>query len=541
MSIFSKFKDLFDKILFISKFTYVKNKTIRILASILLANLSVALDILIIITFSNILIGEISYENSLILLIIDFINSYQFVFPFLVIFRFTFLFIEKTNLEFLALNVQQNLKNNLIQQVFEKKNMSTSDIYYFVNAVSTAIGQFYKSFSYFLNYFFQSLVYSIFLFITKPDLFIIFIIAGVFIVGPTKFFVSRGKHYQHISFNEDQDLNKLIQRVVDNLFIIKILSTIENELDRFKNKTTKYIQAQKYNNVFGGLNSIFPSMFTILVLSIILVSFDVSNLISLEFIAILIRLFQSLGLMNNGVGLVLNSSVYVEELYKFNDLNPDINKESYIVNKSLEPVVEFEKVEFKYFNSDDPIFIDLNLQFSENKHTVITGPNGSGKSTLLGLIAGLYTPSLGSVKVNTENIGYVGVTPLVFDGTIRENLLYGNKKEFNDDFLLKLLEEFNFFNEDKINLNLEVNNKSLSSGQLQKISFMRSLLNDTKLLLLDESTSNIDTLSKQHIKNILKTREITVINCTHNIEDFDYDERFTISVENGLRKIQKFV
>ena len=57
-------------------------------------------------------------------------------------------------------------------------------------------------------------------------------------------------------------------------------------------------------------------------------------------------------------------------------------------------------------------------------------------------------------------------------------------KEFNDDYLLKLLEEFNFFNEDKINLNLEVNNKSLSSGQLQKISFMRSLLNDTKLLLL---------------------------------------------------------
>ena len=102
--------------------------------------------------------------------------------------------------------------------------------------------------------------------------------------------------------------------------------------------------------------------------------------------------------MNNGVGLVLNSSVYVEELYKFNDLNPDINKESYIVNKSLEPVVEFEKVDFKYFNSDDPIFIDLNLQFSENKHTVITGPNGSGKSTLLGLIAGLYTPLLARLK-----------------------------------------------------------------------------------------------------------------------------------------------
>ena len=184
------------------------------------------------------------------------------------------------------------------------KNLSTSDVYYFVNTVTTAVGQFYKSFSYFLNYFVQSLVYSIFLFITKPELFAIFIFAGVLIIWPTKYFVSKGKSYQHISFNEDQDVNKLILRIVDNLFLIKILSTIENELDRFRNKTKKYIRAQKNNNVFGGLNSIFPSMFTLLVLSIVL-CFDVSNLISLEFIAILIRLFQSLGLMNNGIGLVL--------------------------------------------------------------------------------------------------------------------------------------------------------------------------------------------------------------------------------------------
>ena len=70
---------------------------------------------------------------------------------------------------------------------------------------------------------------------------------------------------------------------------------------------------------------------------------------------------------------------------------------------------------------------------------------------------------------------------------------------------------------------------------------MRSLLNDTKLLLLDESTSNIDALSKEHIKNILKNKEITIINCTHNTEDFDYDERFTITVENGERKVQKYI
>ena len=151
MEIYKKFKRLIQKIIYISDFTNVQNKTVRILASIIFANLSVALDILIIITFSNILIGEISYENEIILLLIEIIQQYSFIFPIVVILRFGFLFFERTNLEFLALNVQENLKNNLIRLVFDKKNMSTSDIYYFVNQVSTAVGQFYKSFSYFLN------------------------------------------------------------------------------------------------------------------------------------------------------------------------------------------------------------------------------------------------------------------------------------------------------------------------------------------------------------------------------------------------------
>ena len=160
---------------------------------------------------------------------------------------------------------------------------------------------------------------------------------------------------------------------------------------------------------------------------------------------------------------------------------------------------------------------------------------------MLGLIAGLYTPSKGLVEVNTEDIGYVGVTPLVFEGSIKENLLYGNNRQISDNELQSLLKEFNFFNEGGYDLDFTINNKILSSGQLQKISFMRSLLNNTQLLLLDESTSNIDSVSKKHIKEILKNRKITVINCTHNIEDFDYDERLVISVENSKKRNKKIL
>ena len=84
MEIYKKFKRLIQKIIYISDFTNVQNKTVRILASIIFANLSVALDILIIITFSNILIGEISYENEIILLLIEIIQQYSFIFPIVV-------------------------------------------------------------------------------------------------------------------------------------------------------------------------------------------------------------------------------------------------------------------------------------------------------------------------------------------------------------------------------------------------------------------------------------------------------------------------
>ena len=128
---------------------------------------------------------------------------------------------------------------------------------------------------------------------------------------------------------------------------------------------------------------------------------------------------------------------------------------------------------------------------------------------------------------------------MVFDGTIKDNLLYGNNKKIDDRELYEIIDEFNFFGNDKISLEFQVNNKSLSSGQLQKISFMRSLLNDTKLLLLDESTSNIDVESKSHIKDILKQKKITVINCTHNIEDFDYQEHYTVMIQSGKRIVTK--
>ena len=167
----------------------------------------------------------------------------------------------------------------------------------------------------------------------------------------------------------------------------------------------------------------------------------------------------------------------------------------------------------------------------KNKHTVITGPNGSGKSTLLGLIAGVFYPTNGDIILSSSNLGYVGVTPLIIDGTLKENLLYGNSKNINNKEIINIVEEFNLFNEkDELNLDKYVSNKSLSSGQMQKISFIRSLLSDVKILLLDESTSNLDVITRDFIFKILSTKNITIINSTHNQDDFNFDNHLRIDV-----------
>ena len=87
---------------------------------------------------------------------------------------------------------------------------------------------------------------------------------------------------------------------------------------------------------------------------------------------------------------------------------------------------------------------------------------------MLGLISKVFYPHTGKIVSFTNNFGYVGVTPLIFDASLRDNFLYGNLQNKSDDEIIKLAEEFNLFSNEKINLDKRVSNKELSSGQMQK-------------------------------------------------------------------------
>ena len=236
--------------------------------------------------------------------------------------------------------------------------------------------------------------------------------------------------------------------------------------------------------------------------------------------------------------MAVNSYVHLERLSEFNE---NTTNKGNIINEIIENdknIVELKNVNFKYFGMEELFFNNLSLKIQKNKHVVITGPNGSGKSTLLGLISGVLTPLSGKIVLGTNKIGYVGVKPLIVEGTLLENLLYGNKLDVDKEKIYELIEIFDLFQEDnKVNLDTLINNESLSSGQFQKIAFIRALLADVELLILDESTSNLDEISRNKIINYLNKKDITIINSTHNKEIFDYDLEIKIHLEGVERKI----
>ena len=240
----------------------------------------------------------------------------------------------------------------------------------------------------------------------------------------------------------------------------------------YKKNLSGFTSAQ-YNNVkFGIINSLVPNFAALFILSILVAFFNVAKVISLEFLGVTLRLVQTLGNVNLSLNHVVNTQVHIE---KFNDLEKEIPfiRDYYSISEDLgESAVKLDGISFKYFNSEIEIFKDLNLEIKKNKHTVITGPNGSGKSTLLGLIAGIFYPENGRVIISTSQLGYVGVTPLIIEGTLKENILYGNQKEISDQEIIEAVNEFKLFNEKTtLNLDMSISNRTLSSGQMQKNFF----------------------------------------------------------------------
>ena len=536
---FQKGKVIIRDVLFVSKITRVNNKKRTIFGAVLLAQLSAFTDIAIIIFFSILITGD--FPNILMNFSKQF-ETIKYLIPFLVIFRFLFHYLQGVILKTLELNVNKNIKTYLLGEIFEKRNYSVSDAYFFMNTLSGHLAFFYSNAASFLNSILQMSAYLIYLIYADSRTLITFSVGIIVLFYPVKIVIEKARLSMHDVYNYSKKLNDEIQRIVENIFLIKILKKDEDELDGFSVSVKNLTSSELKNFRMGLINSQIPGFTTLFVFSCILVISNVAKQITLDFVGVTLRLFQAFGQLTGSFNRVINSSVHIEKFYEMEKNKSVLDKDNFILNKKMKKnEIEIKDVSFQYYNSEAPIFENLNLTINKNEHIILTGPNGSGKSTLLGLMSGVFYPSSGKVYTNSTKMGYIGPIPLIFTASLRDNLLYGNEKLIDDNNIVKELKLFDTFKEeDNYNLDRIISNKTLSSGQMQKIAFIRALLAEVDILFLDESTSNLDDKARNLIFEILDKNELTIINSTHDPEKFsNVDLHYYIEILNEKRIIKK--
>jgi ATP-binding cassette subfamily B protein len=185
-------------------------------------------------------------------------------------------------------------------------------------------------------------------------------------------------------------------------------------------------------------------------------------------------------------------------------------------------VLEFENVRFSYVSGKEEVLKNATFSLRRGKTYALVGPTGGGKTTTASLMARLYDPAGGRVFLDgrdirsylpeerTSKIGFILQEPFLFTGTVRDNVLYGNEqfRNYSDDELVALLNSRNvgaLLSRFEQGLQTKVMSigDAISLGQKQIIAFMRAVLRDPQILILDEATANIDTVTEQQLEQIL--------------------------------------
>jgi ATP-binding cassette subfamily B protein len=207
-------------------------------------------------------------------------------------------------------------------------------------------------------------------------------------------------------------------------------------------------------------------------------------------------------------------------------------------------LITFKNVDFRYPDSKN-ILHNISFSLEKGKTYALVGPTGGGKTTTASLIARLYDPTEGQVLLQgrdirsysaeerTQKIGFILQEPFLFTGTIKENILYGNKKyaDYTSAQLIEVMEKASLHTllerfDEGLDTKVVSGGESVSLGQKQLIAFMRAVLRDPELLVLDEATANIDTVTEQLLEEILRrlpeeTTRVIIAHRLNTIENAD--------------------
>ena len=355
------------------------------------------------------------------------------------------------------------------------------------------------------------------------------------------------------------DLNKYLIDLFKNHKIIKIF-----QREKYENiRSEKFVNDLKEKSV--KINTIYfrstPIMETLTGIIIGILIFYSGKLIMNEqlsinnffsFLAAMMLAYQpvkSLATINVGIGQGLSAGKRIIPIIdNQNNITLNENGKNLILNGAL---IKFNKVNFNYqSNEDNKVLKDINMNIKGGKMTALVGHSGSGKSTLLNLIPRIYDPTSGQILIDEQLIKDINLSSLrkeisivdqnttLFDDTVFNNIKYA-KPEAAKEEIYKAAEmsmSLDFINnlDKKFETIIGENGVKLSGGEKQRLSIARAFLKNSKIILLDEATSSLDSETEEKIQKALVelTSNKTTVVIAHRLSTILSSDKIYV-IDNG--------
>lgn len=374
------------------------------------------------------------------------------------------------------------------------------------------------------------------------------------VIGITLYVIMSKAHpiFERV-FKKYDVLNNVVEENTNGIRVVKSYLLEESEKKKFGNISNEiYVDFSKAQRLMSLTN---PVMQFSMYLAIILISWfgakiivtthmvdlEVGQLTSL--ITYGIRLLSSLMMLAMLLVMSTMARNSAERIYEILVEKPDLANPKKPIKEVKNGSIEFKNVSFSYVgNKKKECLKNINIKIKSGETVGIIGGIGSGKSTLVSLIPRLYDATEGKVEVGGKDVKQYDIETLrnnvsvvlqknvLFSGTIKENLKWGDKDATDEEVVraCKLAQADNFIEEfpDKYDTNIEQGGTNVSGGQRQRLCIARALLKKPQILILDDSTSAVDTKTDSLIRKAFKeeipnTTKIIIAQRIASVQDAD--------------------
>jgi len=351
-------------------------------------------------------------------------------------------------------------------------------------------------------------------------------------------------------FKTYDKLNSVVQENVRGVRVVKAFVREDHETEKFKKVSDSIYQDSSKAEKIIAFNS--PLMQGLMYISLLTISYLGAKLIVsdsmttgqlMSFITYTSQILMSLMMLSMVFVMITISRASAFRIEEVLAEKSDLFDKEGAIATVTDASIDFERVTFSYTKTEDKLCLrDINLHINSGDVVGIIGSTGSGKTSLIQLIPRLYDVFSGSVKVGgidvrdyqleslRNAVSVVLQNSVLFSGTIKENLRWGNIEATDEQLIAacKIAQADTFIRSftDGYDSHIEQDGSNLSGGQKQRLSIARSILKQPKVLILDDSTSAVDTktdtLIRRTFRNELKdTTKIIISQRINSVKDAD--------------------